>query len=100
MNTDNDIAVTPACGGEIPQAKTSPWLKLIAGIILILIFIFGFGILGKLIPGARRMGEVIDERNLRATAIYYTDFEESAEASESIRDSLEYGPGRNRIDGR
>ncbi|OGP57231.1 MAG: hypothetical protein A2V65_10880, partial [Deltaproteobacteria bacterium RBG_13_49_15] len=96
MNANNEIAVTPACGDDIPQAETSPWLKLIAGIALILIFIFGFGNLVRFLPGVKRMGEVIDERNLRATAIYYTDFEESAEASESIRDSLEYGPGRNR----
>jgi hypothetical protein len=35
---------------------------------------------------------VIDERGLRATAIYYTDFEEPAEGSERIRDSLDYMP--------
>jgi hypothetical protein len=39
------------------------------------------------------MAHVIDERNLRATAIYYTDFEEPAEGSERIRDSLDYTPG-------
>jgi hypothetical protein len=35
---------------------------------------------------------VIDERGLRATAIYYTDFEEPAEGSERIRDGLDYMP--------
>jgi hypothetical protein len=40
------------------------------------------------------MAYVIDDRNLRATAIYYTDFEEPAEGSERIRDSLDYMPGR------
>ena len=39
------------------------------------------------------MAQVIDERDLRATAIYYTDFEEPAEGSERIRDSLDYTPG-------
>jgi len=39
------------------------------------------------------MAHVIDERHLRATAIYYTDFEEPAEGSERIRDSLDYTPG-------
>jgi hypothetical protein len=38
------------------------------------------------------MAQVIDERGLRATAIYYTDFEEPAEGSECIRDSLDYTP--------
>ena len=40
------------------------------------------------------MAEVIDERNLRATAIYYTDLEESYEGSEYIRHSLESARGK------
>jgi hypothetical protein len=83
----------PACAASAPQAGINPWLKLIIGIILILVFIFGIGSLAQWIPGARRMARVIDERNLRATAIYYTDFEEPAEGSERIRDSLDYTPG-------
>jgi len=86
-------ALTPACGASAPQAGVNPWLKLIIGIILILVFIFGIGSLAQWIPGARHMARVIDERNLRATAIYYTDFEEPAEGSERIRDSLDYVPG-------
>jgi hypothetical protein len=87
-------AYTPAsaCGSSDPQAGLHPWLKLIIGISLILVFIFGIGSLAQWIPGARRMAQVIDERNLRATAIFYTDFEEPAEGSESIRDSLDYMP--------
>ena len=42
-----------------------------------LFFIFGIGSLSKFIPGVRQMGEVIEEYNLRATAVYYTDFDES-----------------------
>lgn len=77
---------------RFPPARVSPWLKLFIGIVLILIFIFGVGSLAQLIPGARHMARVIEERDLRATAIYYTDFEESAEGSERIRDSLDYPP--------
>jgi hypothetical protein len=68
-------------------------LKLIIGIALILAFIFVIGPLAQWIPGARHMAQVIDERNLRVSAIYYTDFEEPAEGSERIRDSLDYTPG-------
>ncbi len=82
----------PACGDTLPQAGFYPVLKLLIGIALILTFIFGVGSLAQLIPGASHMAKVIDERNLRATAIYYTDFEEPAEGSESIRDSLDYRP--------
>jgi len=59
---------------------------------LILFFMFGIGSLAQRIPGARQMAEVIEKHDLRATAIYYTDFEAPAEGSERIRDSLDYTP--------
>ncbi len=89
-----DTGTLPAAGGaSAPPAALNPWLKLLIGIALILFFMFGIGSLAQYIPGARRMAQVIDERNLRVTAIYYTDFEEPAEGSERIRDSLDYTPG-------
>ncbi|HSO60458.1 MAG TPA: hypothetical protein VLR50_05420 [Desulfobacterales bacterium] len=84
-----------ADGASAPPAGLNPRLKLLIGIALILLFIFGIGSLAQYIPGARHMAQVIDERNLRVTAIYYTDFEEPAEGSERIRDSLDYSPGGN-----
>jgi hypothetical protein len=89
-----DTCTLPAAGGaSAPPAALNSWLRLIIGIALILFFIFGIGSLAQWIPGARHMAHVIDERHLRATAIYYTDFEEPAEGSERIRDSLDYTPG-------
>jgi len=79
-------------GAPAPPTVLTSWVKLIVGFVLIWALIFGFGSLARLIPGAARMAQVIDERNLRATAIYYTDFEEPAEGSERIRDSLSYTP--------
>ena len=91
-----ETGTLPAAGGaSAPPAALNPWLKLLIGIALILFFIFGIGSLAQYIPGARHMAQVIDERNLRVTAIYYTDFEEPAEGSERIRDSLDYAPGGN-----
>jgi hypothetical protein len=72
------------------RVRLHPWVKLMIGFALILLFIFGIGSASKFVPGARRMAQVIDERGLRATAVYYTDFEEPAEASEYIRDCLDY----------
>lgn len=85
-------APNAACGVSAPQAAFSPWIKLVVGFVLIWALIFGVGTLARFLPGARRMAAVIDERGLRATAIYYTDFEEPAEGSEYIRDSLDYVP--------
>ncbi len=82
------------CGASTPRIGFGHWLRLIIGFVAIWALIFGGGSLARLLPGARHMAQVIDERGLRATAIYYTDFEEPAEGSERIRDSLEYMPGR------
>jgi hypothetical protein len=92
MTARCSYAEEAVCGASAPQTTISPWLKLIIGFALIWVFIFGVGSLARLIPGAKHMAQVIDERNLRATAIYYTDFEEPAEGSERIRDSLDYMP--------
>ena len=81
-------------GGQPPRAVPHPWLKLLAGIAAVLTFIFGLGNLATHLPGAKHMAQVIEERDLRATAIFYTDFKESAEGSEYIRDCLDYPPGR------
>jgi len=90
-----DTCVLSADGGAAaPSAAHTPWLRLIIGIALILFFMFGIGSLAQRIPGARHMAQAIEERGLRATAIYYTDFEEPAEGSERIRDSLAYTPGQ------
>jgi hypothetical protein len=89
-------AETPGCGAEARQPGVYPWLKLIIGFVLIWALIFVIGSLAQLLPGAKRMAQVIDERGLRATAVYYTDFEEPAEGSERIRDSLDYKPRSDR----
>ena len=89
-------ADNPGCEAPAPQPGLRPWLKLAAGFILIWTLIFGIGSLAQLLPGAKRMAQVIDERGLRATAVYYTDFEEPAEGSERIRDSLDYMPRSGR----
>jgi hypothetical protein len=88
------IIFSASCRAKGLQDALVPWMKLAFGIILILVFIFGVGRVSTYIPGAQRMAQVIDDHDLRATAIFYTDFETSAEGSEYIRHSLTY-PIRN-----
>ncbi len=96
MISGKSCRITAACGAPAPRAALKPWLKLIFGFALVWICIFVVGHLSRFIPGARHMAEVIDERNLRATAVYYTDLEESYEGSQYIRHSLEYPPGQGK----
>lgn len=79
-----------------PRSPFIQWLKLFIGFAAVLAFIFGVGRLASYAPGADRMARAIDEHGIRATAIYYTDFEASAEGSEYIRHSLEYPSGGKR----
>ncbi|MHC1725734.1 MAG: hypothetical protein AB9866_06970 [Syntrophobacteraceae bacterium] len=94
MSTKITCILSPVGGASAPPTGLKPWLKLLAGFVLIWACIFGFGSLSRFLPGAKHMAEVIDERGLRATAIYYTDFEEPYEGSEYIRHSLESMPER------
>lgn len=93
MNTKCAFPGNAVCGASAPRTGIGPWIKLIVGFATIWAVIFGAGSLAQRLPGAKHMARVIDERGLRATAIYYTDFEEPAEGSERIRDSLDYMPG-------
>jgi hypothetical protein len=97
MTTKNTCAPIAFCGVLAPKTGWKPWLKLVLGFVAVWGSIFVFGTLARFIPGADHMAEVIDERGLRATAIYYTDLEESYEGSETIRHSLEYTPGKERL---
>lgn len=85
---------TSSCGAKAPQEGFWPWIKLFLGILAVLVIIFGFGTLASYLPGAQHMAQVIEEHDLRATAIFYTDLKESAEGSEYFRDCLEYPPGK------
>jgi hypothetical protein len=94
MISKKTCSSSPAHGARAPRAGLKPWLKLILGFVLVWVAIFAFGHLATFLPGAERMARVIDERNLRATAIFYTDLEESHEGSQYIRHNLEYPPGK------
>lgn len=92
MTAQGTCIAAPGRGASAPRPGLNPWLKLAAGFVLIWVLIFGCGTLAQYIPGARHMAKVIDEHDLRATAIYYTDFKESYEGSEYIRHRLESMP--------
>ena len=89
--TSNIIAPDPAV---TPSGAFKPWLKLTAGIGLILLFIFAVGPLFMKLPGFSSMAAFIEKENIRSTAIYYTDIAEFAEAETSLRYAFEFSDAR------
>lgn len=81
-----------AGGDSAPPAPLNAWVRLTLGFLLILLFIFGGGYLAQFLPGARHMAEVIEAHDLRATAIFYTDFKESADGAWYVRHNLDFRP--------
>ena len=84
---------------NVPPGRSSgqprgykPWLKLLVGMALIFLFMFVIAPLGKKVPGVGSMSRFIDERNLRATALYYAEIDEFGGATATLRDHLEYAP--------
>jgi len=77
-------------GSKGPAGDIRSWLKLLAGLALIILFMFILAPLGDRLPGFDSMFKFIEERNLRATALYYTDIDEFGDASATLRNHLEY----------
>ena len=66
--------------------------RLFFGISLILFFMFGIGPLLDEMPYIRPMVPFIEEREIDATALYYTESEEFSEAAINMRSSMDYAP--------
>ena len=76
------------------NGKPKSWLKLFAGIFIIILFLFVIGPLYLNLPLVRQITEVIEKEDIEATAFYYTELEGFAEAEAAIKDSMNYSPGK------
>jgi len=65
-------------------------LKLLAGIGVILFFIFVAGPIFQRLPGFVSMAAFIEKEGIRSTAIYYTDIKEFGEAEVSLRNNFAF----------
>jgi len=76
-----------------------PWLKLAAGVGLILLFMYGAGPVLLKFSGLEGLAQTIEVENIRATAIYYTDLDHFARAEAALRDHMEFPPsnGVNKV---
>ena len=79
------------------ERKKSPTGKglvgLLTGILVIVIFMYWVGPLLEQLPLFHPMVELIKAKDIDATAYYYTDIEEFAEAEFNIRQAMTYPPG-------
>ena len=89
---DNKLRPPSRQGPERPCRGSGPWLKLAAGVGIILLFMLLVGPVGLRLPGYSEMARLVDEQNIRANAIYYTDLEEFARSDAAVKDSLTYPP--------
>ncbi len=75
-----------------PPGGAYAWLKLLVGLGLVILFMFVIAPLGDRVPGFDSVFKFIEERNLKATALYYTDIDEFGEAAVTLRNNREYAP--------
>ena len=75
-----------------PAERMVPWLRLGAGIAVILLVMFGIGPLLLQLPWYEEMSRFIEAEGIRSTAIYYTDLETFSNAEFALRQNMDYGP--------
>ena len=85
MNDDRTTADDPR-----GRSRVSAWLRLGLGLAVIWVCVFVVGPLMERIPSIGRMHEYIRENSIDATALYYTEVEEFADAETHIRNAMKY----------
>ena len=72
--------------------RLNAWLKLAAGVGLIIFFMHIAGPFLLKFPGLSALAKTIEIENIKATAIYYTDLDQFAQAEAALRDNIEFRP--------
>lgn len=75
-------------GAGAPSGRLLRWGALIAWIGLIWLFVFVFAPAMRDSPSVKPMADYISERGIEASALYYTEVEETGEAEVYLRDAL------------
>lgn len=90
--TDTQTKIKPPAAPLGYHGGFHSWLKLFGGLVLVLLFMYVIAPFGKHLPGFDSMFQFIDQKGLRATALYYTDIDEFGEAAVTLRNNREYTP--------
>ena len=74
------------------DASFRDWMKFAVGLLLLLLFAFGFIPWLQSFEKAGEMKDFILENDIDATGLVYTDVEAFSDADISIRNSMKYAP--------
>jgi len=75
-----------------PSGTLGKWAALAAGIAVIWAFVFVIAPALQKNDMVRPMAEYVRESGIDASALYYTEVQETGEAEMYLRDALGYGP--------
>ena len=75
-----------------PSEIVKRWLYLFLGIGFILIFAFGIAPWLEQRPAIKPMVEFVEESGIDASALFYTEVEESGDAETHMRNTMAYPP--------
>ncbi len=79
---------------ENKQSALKRWAAFLFCIALILGFIFILGPLMDRLPFVQPLISFIEEQEIDATALYYTEIEEFSEAEINMKSTMDYQPGK------
>ena len=77
-------------GRQEPPTRLKAWLKLLVALLLMGIFIFGFVPWWNQLPMVAPISNYIEDNDIQATALFYSEVEETAEAEVHIKAALKY----------
>ncbi len=81
----------PAGPGKKPTLLKG-WAGLLAGLALILVFMFGIAPWVQKLDAVRPLAEYILDSGIDAQALFYTEVEETGDAETYMKDSMRYPP--------
>lgn len=70
--------------------RTAKWARLLAGMAMILVFVYVIAPLGMRIPTVAAFATVADDRNIEVSAFYYTGVTVVGEAEMNCRGSVAF----------
>lgn len=73
------------------------WAALVGCIVLLLLFFFVIGPFFLEMPAIAPLADFIEEREIDAGALYYTDIEEFSEANINMENTMQYMPEGNGV---